>query len=239
MLTKIVGKMTVEKEWLEKKLKSLGLSDKKQLIEPKLDSLSLTQQCALLGLNRSSYYYQNKENQTKREIKAHINQVFEDIPIYGAAKVHQQLLEDGFKVSLNTVASYRQQMGLKAVLAVRQVNTTVPIKEHKKYDYKLRGLDISRANQVWSTDITYIKTKGGMVYLAAIIDWHSKAVLSHRISNIMDSTLVMDVLDEALSHYGTPEIFNTDRSTLDWLAIYQALEACNHIFYVLLSVRSY
>jgi putative transposase len=81
MLTKIVGKMTVEKEWLEKKLKSLGLSDKKQLIEPKLDSLSLTQQCALLGLNRSSYYYQNKENQTKREIKAHINQVFEDIPI--------------------------------------------------------------------------------------------------------------------------------------------------------------
>jgi putative transposase len=172
--------------WLEKKLKSLGLSDKKQLIEPKLDSLSLTQQCALLGLNRSSYYYQNKENQTKREIKAHINQVFEDIPIYGAAKVHQQLLEDGFKVSLNTVASYRQQMGLKAVLAVRQVNTTVPIKEHKKYDYKLRGLDISRANQVWSTDITYIKTKGGMVYLAAIIDWHSKAVLSHRISNIMD-----------------------------------------------------
>jgi putative transposase len=213
MLTKIVGKMTVEKEWLEKKLKSLGLSDKKQLIEPKLDSLSLTQQCALLGLNRSSYYYQNKENQTKREIKAHINQVFEDIPIYGAAKVHQQLLEDGFKVSLNTVASYRQQMGLKAVLAVRQVNTTVPIKEHKKYDYKLRGLDISRANQVWSTDITYIKTKGGMVYLAAIIDWHSKAVLSHRISNIMDSTLVMDVLDEALSRYSTPEIFNTDQGS--------------------------
>ncbi len=99
MLSKIVGKMTVEKEWLEKKLKSLGLSNKKQLIEPKLDTLSLTQQCTLLGLNRSSLYYKNRENPKKKEIKAHINQVFEEIPIYGAAKVHQQLLEDGFKVS--------------------------------------------------------------------------------------------------------------------------------------------
>ncbi|WP_221897208.1 DDE-type integrase/transposase/recombinase [Bathymodiolus japonicus methanotrophic gill symbiont] len=85
-------------------------------------------------------------------------------------------------------------MGLKAVLAVKQVNTTIPIKEHKKYTYKLRDLDISHANQVWSTDITYIKTKEGMVYLAAIIDWHSKAVLAHKISNTMDSFLVMDVL---------------------------------------------
>ena len=97
MLTWIVGKMTVEKEWLEKKLKSLGLSDKKELIEPKLDTISLTQQCTLLGLNRSSLYYKNRENLKKKEIKAHINQVFEDIPIYGAAKVHQQLLEDGAK----------------------------------------------------------------------------------------------------------------------------------------------
>ena len=213
MLTKIVGKMTVEKEWLEKKLKSLDSSERKHLIEPNLKTLPLTQQCALLGLNRSSLYYKKRENDKKEEIKVQINQIFEDIPIYGAAKVHQQLLEDGFKVSLHTVASYRQQMRLKAVLAVKQVNTTVPIKEHKKYSYKLRGLDISHANQVWSTDITSIKTKEGMVYLAAIIDWHSKAVLSYKISNTMDSILVMDVLDEALSLYGTPEIFNTDQGS--------------------------
>ena len=213
MLTKIVGKMTVEKEWLEKKLKSLDLSDKKQLIEPKLENVSLTQQCALLGLNRSSFYYKSSENLRQNAIKTQITQIFEEIPIYGAAKVHQQLLEDGFKVSLNTVASYRQQLGFKAVLAVRQVNTTVPVKEHKKYSYKLRGLDITQANQVWSTDITYVKINGGMVYLAAIIDWHSKAVLSHKISNTMDSALVMDVLEQALSHYGTPEIFNTDQGS--------------------------
>jgi putative transposase len=134
MLTKIVGKMTVEKEWLEKKLKSLGLSDKKLLIEPKLESISLSQQCALLGMNRSSIYYKSSENPRQNEIKTQIVQIFEEIPIYGAAKVHQQLLEDGVKISLNTVASYRQQLGLKAILAVKQVNTTVPIKAHKKYD---------------------------------------------------------------------------------------------------------
>ena len=177
-LTKIVGKMTVEKEWLEKKLRSLGLSERKSMVEPKLQNVSLSQQCALLGLNRSSYYYQDKCNAIKIGIKAKIVDIFEEIPIYGAAKVHQQLLEDGVKVSLNTVASYRQELGLKAVLAVKQVNTKVPIKEHKKYKYHLRELDISRANQVWSTDITYIKIGGGMVYLAAIIDWHSKAVLA-------------------------------------------------------------
>ena len=213
MLVRIVGKVTVEKEWLEKKLKSLGLSEKKQLIEPKLKNLSLTQQCALLGLNRSSLYYKSSEKLMESEIKTEIRRIFEEIPIYGELKVHQQLLENGFKVSLKTVASYRQQLGLKAVLAVRQVNTTVPVKAHKKYSYKLRGLDITRVNQVWSTDITYVKINGGMVYLAAIIDWHSKAVLSHKISNTMDSALVMEVLEQALSYYGTPEIFNTDQGS--------------------------
>ncbi|WP_180323726.1 IS3 family transposase, partial [thiotrophic endosymbiont of Bathymodiolus puteoserpentis (Logatchev)] len=125
----------------------------------------------------------------------------------------QQLLEDGYKVSLNTVARYRQELGLKAVLAVKQVNTTIPIKAHKKYSYKLRGLNISHSNHVWSTDITYVKIAGGMVYMAAIIDWHSKAVLSHRISNTMDSQLVMGVLNDALEKHPHPEIFNTDQGS--------------------------
>jgi len=213
VLTKIVGKITVEKEWLAKKLKSLGLSDRKQMIETKLKTVSLSQQCSLLGVSRSSHYYQARPSENKTIIKEKIVDIFEEVPIYGAAKVHQQLLEDGFKVSLNTVVSYRHDLGLKAVLAVKQVNTTVPIKAHKKYNYKLRGLDISQASQVWSTDITYIKTNDGMVYLAAIIDWHSKAVLSHQISNTMDCALVMNVLDQALERYGQPDIFNTDQGS--------------------------
>ena len=100
-------------------------------------------------------------------------------------------------------------MGLKAVLAVRFPNLSEACKQHVKYSYKLRSINICRVNQVWSTDITYIKLKSGMVYLAAIIDWHSKAVLSWRISNTMDSSLVMSVLHEALDRFGNPEIFNT------------------------------
>jgi len=129
-----------------------------------------------------------------------------EIPIYGEKKVHQQLLENGYAVSLNSVSRYRKQMGLKAVLAVRPINTSIANTAHPKYSYKLKDIEIVRANQVWSTDITYIKINGGMVYLAAIIDWYSKAVLSWKISNCMDTDLVMGVLNEALNNYGTPEI---------------------------------
>ncbi|WP_369177013.1 IS3 family transposase [Candidatus Thiodubiliella endoseptemdiera] len=197
----------------------MGLSNLKQLVDFKPSStsatqpLSINQQCQLLSINRSGLYYTPRTNVRKDKIKSHITKVFEQIPIYGEKKVHQQLLEDGYKVSLNTVARYRQALGLKAVLAVKQVNTAIPIKAHKKYSYKLRGLGINHANQVWSTDITYIKIAGGMVYMAAIIDWHSKAVLSHRISNTMDSQLVMSVLNDALEKYPHPEIFNTDQGS--------------------------
>ena len=87
--------------------------------------------------------------------------------------MYLQLLEDGVKVSLNTVSRNRKELGLKAVVAVKAVDTTIPVKEHKKYDRELRGLDSSHANQVWSTDITYIKIAGGMLYMAALIYWHS------------------------------------------------------------------
>ncbi len=210
---KIVGKMTVEKEWLEEKLQSLDLSNKKELIESKLTYISVSTQCKLIKLNPSSLYYKPIENKHKISLKDNINDIYEQIPIYGALKVHQQLLEDGYNISLNTVYKYRQEMGLKPILAVKPINLSIPDKQHKKYSYKLRGVDIVKANQVWSTDITYIKINGGMVYLAAIIDWYSKAVLSWKISNTMDSALTMDVLNEALSLYGKPEIFNTDQGS--------------------------
>jgi len=210
---KIVGKMTIEKEWLEGKLQNLDLSDKKELIESKLTYISVSTQCKLLNLNPSSLYYKPVVSKYKVSLKEQINKIYEETPIYGAIKVYKQLLEDGYKVSLNTVYKYRQDMGLKPILAVKPINLTQPNKQHKKYSYKLRGIDIVRANQVWSTDITYIKIGGGMVYLAAIIDWYSKAVLSWKISNTMDTQLVTSVLNEALSLYGKPEIFNTDQGS--------------------------
>ncbi|OJA03372.1 hypothetical protein BGC33_04590, partial [Bathymodiolus thermophilus thioautotrophic gill symbiont] len=114
---------------MAKKLKSLDSSNLKQLVDfkPSSSSLSVNYQCQLLSINRSGLYYKPKTNDTKQTIKNHITKVFERIPIYGEKKVHQQLLEDGYKVSLNTVARYRQELGLKAVLAVKQVDTTISI----------------------------------------------------------------------------------------------------------------
>ena len=210
---KSLGKVIVERDWLQGKLLSLGLSEKQKIVEPKLEDLSLSRQCELLKISRGFLYRKTSENTKKEVIKEHIVKVFEEIPIYGENKVHQQLLEDGFSVSLNTVSKYRRELGLKAILAVKPISTTVNDISHPKYSYKLRGMTIDRSNQVWSTDITYIKIKGGMVYLAAVIDWYSKAVLSWQISNCMDTDLVMEVLNQALLHYPKPEIFNTDQGS--------------------------
>lgn len=211
---KKVGELTLEKDWAVGKLKSLDSSYKKELIDRGEDKiLSVVQQCNLISYNRSNLFYAPMVNPSKDAIKKHIVKVFEEIPSFGYMKVYHQLLEDGFSVSPNTVLAYRMELGLQAVLAVRPPNTSWANKQHPKFSYKLRGLDITRANQVWSTDITYIKIKSGMVYMAAIIDWYSKAVLSWRISNTMDTDLVMGVLNEALLLYGKPEIFNTDQGS--------------------------
>ena len=211
---KTVGRLTVEKEWAVGKLKSLDLSSKKLLIDKsEHKTLSVSAQCSLIEYNRSNLFYIPMVNPTKKTIKDEIVNIFEEIPCYGYMKVHQELLERGHTVCVNTVRTYRQELGLRAILAVRAPNTSWANIQHPKHAYKLRGLDIVRANQVWSTDITYIKIKGGMVYMAAIIDWYSKAILSWRISNTMDTDLVMGVLNEALSFYGKPEIFNTDQGS--------------------------
>jgi putative transposase len=210
---KALGKVTIERDWAVGKLKSLDSSNKKSMIDTQAHTLSLSRQCELLHISRSSIYYTPVYNTQEYEIKKHIQKIYEEIPFYGYLKVHQQLLENEINVSANTVHKYRQQMGLKAVLAIKAPNTSLKSKEHPIHSYKLRGVSITRVNQVWSTDITYIKIKGGFVYLAAIIDWYSKAVLSYRISNTMDTDLVMSVLDEALRVYGKPEIFNTDQGS--------------------------
>ena len=212
---KKVGQLTLEKDWAVGKLQSLDLSEKLEMVdESELKILSVVKLCELLSFNRSNLYYEPVVNEYKLAIKKEIKSIFEEVPIYGAKKVYHQLLENGFHVSLNTVTAYRKELGLRAILAVREpLCLTQPNIAHPKHSYKLRGLDIVRANQVWSTDITYIKIAGGMVYLAAVIDWYSKAVLSWRISNTMDTALVMDVLNEALLKYGKPEICNTDQGS--------------------------
>jgi putative transposase len=191
----------------------LDLSSKRELVESELTEISITRQSELLGVNRSTLYYTNSINENTLAIKKEILKIHEEIPSYGYKKVHMQLQENGYRVSPNTVHKYRQEMSIRAILALRAPYTSKGNKEHPIHSYKLRGIEIQRANQVWSTDITYIRIKGGFVYLAAIIDWYSKAVLAWRVSNTMDTDLVMSVLNEALMLYGTPEIMNTDQGS--------------------------
>lgn len=209
-----LGKRSAELEWATKKLKSLGSDMKKSLIDSKLRSVPVVQQCALLGFNRSNYYYESKDNQEKKiQILRAIDEIYTEIPFYGYRKVYRQLIQKGYKIGVNQVRNYMRELGLKVIYPTKKVLLTIANPEHKKYPYLLRNMEIAHVNQVWSTDITYIKVDGGFVYLAAVIDWYSKTILSHKVSNTMDSSLVIEVLQEALAKNPAPLIFNTDQGS--------------------------
>jgi len=163
---KVVGQLTVEKDWAVGKLKSLDLSSKKLIIDKsEHKTISVLSQCKLIEFNRSNLFYIPKINPIKQSIKNEIVKIFEDIPCYGYIKVQKELEERGYNVCINTVRQYRKQLSLRAVLAVRPPNTSWANKQHPKHSYKIRGLDITRANQVWSTDITY-RSKGNSSLMA-------------------------------------------------------------------------
>lgn len=209
-----LGKRTAELEWASKKLQSLDFKTKNTLIKSELGGISIVKKCALLDFNRSSYYYQEAQlSQKKMSLLREIDAIYTEIPFFGYRKVYLQLIENGFKVGVNQVANLMNELGLKVIYPTKKIKTTLANLAHKKYPYLLRDMDINKPNQVWSTDITYIRVNGGFVYLAAVIDWYSKAILSHKISNTMDESLVLDVLNNALEQYGKPEIFNTDQGS--------------------------
>jgi len=220
-LAKKVGNLTIEKDFLEGKLVSLASSkERKELLDTKLN-ISVNKQCKLLGISKSSLYYQPiKPFGTDSKIKLldAINNIYSDFPSYGYRRITKQLQKDGYNVGKKIVKKAMRYMGIEALYP--KPKTTTANKEHYKYPYLLQDfrndagqIVIDRANKVWSTDITYIKLEKGFVYLAAIIDWHSKKILSWKLSNTMDISLVKDVLKEALSLYPKPEIFNTDQGS--------------------------
>ena len=137
--------------------------------------------------------------------------IFADNPFPGYRKIYKELQEEGIKVDLDKTRKNMKFLGLKTMYPEQK--TTIPNKEHKKYPYLLKDLDINRSNQVWATDITYIWNGTGFYYLAAIIDWYSRRILSRKLSNTMDKEFCIDALEEALSKYPNPEIFNTDQGS--------------------------
>ena len=223
-LAKALGKTTIERDWAVKKLKSLDLSNKKDLVDSKLKTISKTRQCKLLSISRSSYYYKAKPlSQEDIKILHAMDEIYTDNSDWGYRFIHQQLIEDGYSIGVNRVLQYMGILGIQAIYPTKKKLTSVKDSEHKIYPYLLkeywttigrtRKVQINKPNEVWSGDITYIRTNGGFMYLAAIIDWHSRAILSYKISNSMDATLATDVLKEALEKYPKPKIFNSDQGS--------------------------
>ncbi|MCP4971333.1 MAG: IS3 family transposase [Arcobacter sp.] len=220
-LAKKVGNLTIEKEFLEGKLESLVSSKcRKTFIDTKLD-ISLNKQCKLLNISKSSLYYEPvKKFSSEGEMKLlnAINDIYSEHPYYGTRRMVTELFNMGFNIGRKLVASAMRYIGIKALYP--KPRTTIANKEHYKYLYLLKEFKndknqviIDTPNKVWATDITYIKLEKGHVYLAAIIDWNTKKILSWKLSNTMDVSLTTGVLNEALSLYPKPEIFNTDQGS--------------------------
>jgi len=220
-LAKTLGKTTIERDWAVGKLKSLDSSNRRGLVDSKLKRLSMTRQCQLLGINRTSLYYRPK-GISKYDLKLmrRIDEIYTERSTLGYRMIHQYLKEERYRVGHNKVHRLMRIIGIAAIYPKRRRCMNQADKEHKVYPYALEAFKdekgrivVDRPNLVWSADITYIPIKGGFMYLAAIIDWHSRAILSWRLSNTMDANLTTGVLKEALEHYGIPEILNSDQGS--------------------------
>lgn len=199
----------------QKKVRDQPLGDRSNWIEADTAQKGvppLLRQCQMTGVARTSRYQPKKEKQVSEyELKLLnlIDELYTSYPFYGSRKMTRELRDMGYQVNRKRVQRLMRKLGLVAM--VPGPNTSKAHPEHKVYPYLLRGLQIDRPNQVWSTDITYIRLAHGFVYLVAIIDWYSRKVLSWRLSNTMDTGFCIDALQQAIQTYGKPEIFNSDQ----------------------------
>ena len=175
-------------------------------------ALSLSRQCRLLSIGRSSLYYEPKgESAETLALMRRIDELFLKYPFYGARRMMLHLRREGVRIGRRRAARLMRLMGLEAIY--RAPRTSAPHPEHRVYPYLLRGLAIERPNHVWCADITYIPVSRGFLYLVAIMDWASRYMLAWRLSNTLDAGFCTDALDEALAAHGAPEIFNTDQGS--------------------------
>jgi putative transposase len=178
------------------------------------DAVSVIRQCVLAGISRATLYARQKPgpvNESNLLLSRLVDEEYTRHPFYGSRKMVVFLKVTGHKVNRKRVQGLMRQMGLAGMAP--GPNTSRPHPEHKIYPYLLRGVPVIRPNQVWGTDITYIRLARGFAFLVAIIDWYSRRVLSWRISNSMDAVFCVDCLEEALRRHGRPEIFNSDQGS--------------------------
>jgi putative transposase len=187
----------------------LPLDAKRGLIEPDHPQLSIARQCDLLGLPRSTYYYHaHGESAENLQLMRLLDEQYTQTPYYGVRRMTAWLRSQGYQVNHKRVARLLRTMGLETLYP--KPRTSQPHPAHRVYPYLLRGVPITRVNQVWSTDITYIRLHGGFIYLVAVMDWFSRYVLSWAVSITMEVGFCLEALDQALVR-ARPDIFNSDQ----------------------------
>lgn len=182
------------------------------MVKNSTEEMSIVKKCESIGLNRSTYYYKAKaQSDFNLFLMRRIDELHIDFPTWGSRKLAERLNLEGHAVNRKRIQRLMKLMNITT--QYQKPHLSKPATGHKIYPYLLRNLDINRANQVWCTDITYIRLRHGFVYLVAVMDWYSRKILSWRLSNTMDVHFCIEALEEALRKYGRCEIFNTDQGS--------------------------
>jgi putative transposase len=190
----------------------MSAPDRRALIDRDDSQLSIRRQCGLLGLARSGVYRPPRPaTDSALALMRRIDELFTAWPFLGSRRIAAMLRADGHHINRKRMQRLMRKMGIAALGP--KPRTTKPAPGHRIFPYLLRGLSIERPNQVWAADITYIPIGRGFLYLVAVIDWASRAVLSWRLSNTMEASFCVAALEEALARFGRPEIFNTDQGS--------------------------
>lgn len=180
------------------------------MIEPDHSRISTARQCRLLGLPRSTYYHRAKPTPPDDlALMRKIDEVHTVQPFFGSRQMARYLRRQGYLVNRKRIRRLMRLMGLEAIYQKPNLSRRNP--EHRVFPYLLRRLAVNRPNQVWAMDITYVPIEGGFIYLCAVLDWYSRAVLAWGLSNTLDATFCVEAVGRAIDKYGVPEIFNTDQ----------------------------
>jgi putative transposase len=193
----------------------MSQAERSQWVEQS-DDMPLALQCELAGVPRSSVYRrietaarQQCQDEEDLRLRVLIDEEYTQRPFYGSRRMVVFLRDQGYVVNRKRVQRLMREMGLAGMAPGPATSKKHP--QHKVYPYLLRGVAVTKPNQVWSTDVTYVRLARGFAYLVAVIDWYSRKVLSWRISNSMDASFCVDCLEDALRGHGKPEVFNSDQ----------------------------
>jgi putative transposase len=190
----------------------MSRAERKAMIVRDHPELSLSRQCRILAISRSSFYYAPiGESPENLALMRRIDELFLKHPFYGSRQMARQLRREGVVVGRHRVRRLMRLMGLEAIYQAPRTSTPHP--DHRVYPYLLRDVVVSRPDQVWCADISYIPVQRGFLYLVAIMDWATRHVLAWRLSNTMDAGFCVEALKDAMARYGRPEIFNTDQGS--------------------------